>query len=264
MAEANEEATIKRAQANCEALIKRLLSFSLNLVRFKGRKAFVEPCGLATGFLVEKQQRHYVLSAGHSMRRKSTWFWETNVILQPDRQTLCVPVGPFTLLKRIKICPGCKSKALNIDFAWADFDISALRRRFTEDPKLKGQQLGLNFYNGPLDCVPILHDEPYTFAAWNRGTLEQLGSLFLRREASYETCLEYTGKNRSGNYVFKLARPHMGHKYYKGASGAPIASPEGMIVSMVLGGHRRKNEIYGCPLAEYIQLLGLAEQGEFT
>jgi hypothetical protein len=253
----DEDVLIKAARVNCQALINHLLSFSLNLVRFKGRTKFKEPCGLATGFLVTKAERHYVLSAGHSMRRKSAWFWETNVVLESDRTTMCVPVGPFTLLKSIRIRPGKKSRALNIDFAWADFDLSAMKRLFVEDPKLKGHQLELNFYNGPLDCVPILHDEPYTFAAWNRGTLVPLGSLFLQREAAYETSLEYTGKNRSGNYVFKLARPHMGHKYYKGASGAPIASPEGKIVSMVLGGHIKKNEIYGLPLAEYTQLLGV-------
>jgi hypothetical protein len=31
---------------------------------------------------------------------------------------------------------------------------------------------------------------------WNRGTLVPLGSLFLEREAAYETSLEYTGKTK--------------------------------------------------------------------
>jgi len=248
---------MKAAEKNCETLINHLLSFSLNLVRFKGRKQFSEPCGLTSGFSVTRDCRTYLLSAGHSMRRKSTWFWETNVILQEARETLCIPVGPFTLLKSIKLRPENKSKSSNIDFAWTDFDLDSLKRRFKEDNKLKGHQLELNFYNGPLDCIPILHDEPYTFAAWNRGTLVPLGSLFLKREAAYETSLQYTGKNRSGNYVFKLARPHMGHEYYRGASGAPISSPEGKIVSMVLGGNMKTNEIYGLPLAAYSHLLSL-------
>src|SRR5438876_6366575 len=189
MSDSDEDALVKAARANCEALIKRLLSFSLNLVRFKGRKQFNEPCGLASGFLVTKGERHYLLSAGHPMRRKSTWFWETNVILVDDRTTLCVPVGPFTLLKSIRIRPGGIPKTSNIDFAWADFDISTLRRHFKGDSKLKGHQLELQFYNGPLDSIPILHEEPYTFATWNRGTLVPLGSLFLQREAAYETSL---------------------------------------------------------------------------
>lgn len=257
MADTHEDLLLKTAQANCEKLIHHLLSFSLNLVRFKGRKTFGEPCGLSTGFLVKKANRHYLLSAGHSMRRKSAWFWETNVILAQDRTTLCIPIGPFTLLKSIRLRPGGNSKTSNIDFAWADCDIGTLQTLFKNDDKLKGQKLELQFYSGPLDCVPVLHDEPYTFAAWNRGTLVPLGSLFLQREVAYETSLEYTGKNRSGNYVFKLARTHMGHKYYQGASGAPIASPEGKIVSMVLGGNVKTNEIYGLPIAEYTNLLGL-------
>jgi hypothetical protein len=248
---------IETAQQNCEALIKHLLSFNLNLVRFKGRKKFTEPCGLATGFLTTRGNRSYLLSAGHSMRRKSAWFWETNVVFQDERKTLCIPVGPFTLIKRIVIRPGGNPKTSNIDFAWCEFDVEQIRRRFNEATLLKARQLEIQFYNGPFDCVPILRDEPYTFAAWNRGTLISLGSLFLERQASYETCMTYTGKNSKGNYIFKLARPHMGHKFYKGSSGAPIAAPDGRIVSMVLGGNIRTNEIYGLPLAQYDNLLGL-------
>ena len=40
-------------------------------------------------------------------------------------------------------------------------------------------------------------------------------------------------------------------------SGEPIASPEGKNVSIPLGGNTRLNEIYGLPLAQYTQLLGL-------
>ena len=80
----------------------------------------------------------------------------------------------------------------------------------------------------------------------------------VERSASYETCMAYTGSNPDGRYVFKLARAHQGHEYYRGASGAPIVSPEGVIVSMVLGGCEKKNEIYGLPLAKYTPLLNLA------
>lgn len=70
--------------------------------------------------------------------------------------------------------------------------------------------------------------------------------------------MTFSGSNSEGLYVFKLARLHQGHPYYQGASGAPIAGPDGTIVSMVLQGCEKTNEIYGLPLAQYTRLLQLA------
>ncbi len=138
------------------------------------------------------------------------------------------------------------------------FDVARLQQEFQKDARLKGHKLEFSFYRGPLDQTPALNDEPYTFAAWNRALIIPAGVTLVERSASYETCMAYTGSNPDGRYVFKLARAHQGHEYYRGASGAPIVSPEGVIVSMVLGGCEKKNEIYGLPLAKYTPLLNLA------
>jgi hypothetical protein len=70
--------------------------------------------------------------------------------------------------------------------------------------------------------------------------------------------MTFEGTRRSGAYEFRLARKHQGHKYYKGASGAPIADEEGRIVALVLRGDPVRNLIIGAPIARYEGLLPLA------
>lgn len=50
-------------------------------------------------------------------------------------------------------------------------------------------------------------------------------------------------------YRFGLARRHQGDEYYDGACGAPIAGRDGQIVSIVIGGNRDRDCLYGLPLS---------------
>jgi hypothetical protein len=249
---------LKAAKANCEALLNGLLSFELNLVRFSDEKC-TEPCGLATGFIVQKGERHYLLSAGHAMSKPVQWYWETNVVSIERRDTLCIPIGPFTLLKSYVIDDEGEVAVADVDVAWCEFD----PKRIEVELKRMGQpsevSLDFPFYRGPLDQVPVLKTEPYSFAARSRGQLQQFGTLFLARDNAFETCMEYRGMSNNGRYVFKLAEEHKGHDYYEGASGAPIAGPDGTIISMVLGGNDRTHVIYGLELSRFTPLLGLDE-----
>jgi hypothetical protein len=42
-----------------------------------------------------------------------------------------------------------------------------------------------------------------------------------------------------------------GHDFYEGASGAPIADPTGLIVSMLVGGDKDGRFLWGVPLATH-------------
>ena len=100
-----------------------------------------------------------------------------------------------------------------------------------------------------MDESPVA-DEAYGFAAFAEASFTE--DRMLRREAAYEIGMEFTGlDDESAVYKFKLARPHQGHEYYYGSSGAPIADPSGKIVSLVLGGCESRDEIFGLPLAKY-------------
>jgi len=248
---------MEQAKKNCELLLNTLLSFSLNLVRFTN-KSCKEPKGVATGFLIQKGKKVYLLSAGHAMRRKAQWYWETNIILEQEREVLCLPVGPFHFLKGFVADKDGVLKGKLLDVAWCEIDLQKLKLILTSQPRLAAAKLELSVYQGPLDTVPILKKEPYSFAAQSRATLVPLGTLFLRREACFETCMEYESRKKDGRYVFRLDGLHKGHKHYQGVSGAPIAAPDGKIVSMVLGGHAKKNQIFGLDLARFTPLIGLS------
>jgi hypothetical protein len=240
------------------AHVDHLLAYVVNLVRGKVGRPLTEPLGLASGFVVKKEGRHFLLSAGHAVS-KHQWYWEMNVDLSDQRCCLCLPVGPFTLLKRFSLSEDGSSVTAKrkIDVGWCELDIERLTKQFTADPRLAGKNIEIPAYHGPLDESPVKNEELYSFAAWNRGLLIPAGALFFERSPSFEVGMRFVRKNKYGKYVFKLGRQHQGHAYYKGASGAPIAAPDGKIISMVLGGSVKRNEIYGLPLADYAPLLGL-------
>jgi hypothetical protein len=55
----------------------------------------------------------------------------------------------------------------------------------------------------------------------------------------------------TGVLTFDLARKHQGHKYYRGASGAPIADSAGHIVALLLGGDSVSDVLWGVELARF-------------
>jgi hypothetical protein len=172
---------------------------------------------------------------------------------------LCLPVGPFNLIKRFSLTEDgsiVKSRR-KIDVAWCELDIEGLAKKFAADPRMKGKKLEFLAYQGPLDERPVENAELYSFAAWTRGILIPRAVLHLDRSPSFEIGMRFVRKNKVGKYVFELGRTHQGHAYYKGASGAPIAAPDGRIVSMVLGGSIKRNKIFGFPLADISSLLVL-------
>jgi len=68
--------------------------------------------------------------------------------------------------------------------------------------------------------------------------------------------MEYFGEKDEGVYRFRLSGQHKGHKIYRGSSGAPIVDYSGEIVSIVVGGCERDNEIYGVPINKYEHIIG--------
>ena len=197
-----------------------------------------------------------MLTAGHAARRDAVWHWETNLVLETERKVMCLPLGPFTVLSTISTRARDK-KVTDIDIGWCPSSTSSGSSRNFK--KMPGSRTTNSSSLSTRDPSTRLSPQrrPYTFAAWNRALIIPAGVTFVERSASYETCMTYTRSNPDGLYVFKLARAHQGHEYYRGASGAPIVSPDGVLVSMVLGGDEKANEIYGLPLAKYTPLLQL-------
>lgn len=248
----DEDEHADTAERNMRAFVEHCLGFTVNLVRLGVNKL---PFSVCSGFLVQRGERVFLLSAGHGIANGPGWGIETKLILQ--REVVILPLRAVIQLRKPGTPPRSRKKADRIDFAWTEMSLGEIRETMRADPKLKGKTLELPYYRGPLDRAPT-KGEAYGFAAWNRVYLGGFSQIVLERDFSYELGMEFKGVDKaSGLIKFKLARKHQGQKYYKGASGAPIADPEGAIVSMVLGGDKRDNIIYGLRLARFQAEVGL-------
>ncbi len=193
---------------------------------------------IASGFAIIRGSERILLSAGHALGAGS-WALETRVSLRKEREVLLFALGRT-------------QSSQDGDLGWVRLDWPSMSRNFVADARTRGKSLEIPFYAGPLDSRPVV-GEAYGFAASNNATLvRRLDNPDLWREGCYEVGMEFDGCAPDGRYRFKLARTHQGHEYYCGASGAPIADPEGRIVSIVSGGNRESNLILGTPLAELI------------
>jgi hypothetical protein len=235
------------------------------------------PNGIASGFILNRGERNFVIAAGHSFWSGRQWAIETR--FSTDRDTLVLPITSVQLFSRDTLVPGedisqvlaahatadlsrrsdlCYEDRSGepLDIAWAPLDLAALGRALSSDPRLEGQNITLPAYRGPIDAAPS-PGEAYGFAAWNRVELHlERGRLW--SEAAYEVCMQYDGMDsRYDLYRFTLAREHRGTKYYKGSSGTPIADPTGRIVAIVVCGSKQEDIIFGFPLKEIAALLDL-------
>lgn len=213
---------------------------------------------IASGFIIDRDGDYYLLSAGHALE-KSGWVIETDLTVESECITACIPVNwPWTVES---IDLGEREKK-RIDFAWARIDLSSFRDTIQNDARLKGKQFDLPIYTGPLDSSPRA-GEPYSYASLNRAALVKAqGKTLLTRELSCEYLMGYKETRSSdGLYVFSVPE-HKGHEYYEGASGSPIVAPPGTVVSVLLGGCKSKNELYGFPLTRFIELIVISKYVE--
>jgi hypothetical protein len=228
-----------------QSFVNHMLTQTARLVRLASGETLK---AIASGFWVPVGRKYRLISAGHAIGASPDWAVET--IPVSASETLALSLKGVRTLTIIK--PKCESGSL--DIAWADIDPDELKADLQADPHWSQTTVELPLYIGPLDSLPT-PGVSYGFAAWNRVELHPALAT-LRREASYELCLEYTGvDSASGLYRFRIARQHQGHDYYRGASGAPIADTEGRYVSMLVCGDPGENVLFGVPLAQHAAAL---------
>jgi hypothetical protein len=226
--------------------IQMMLSNTLRLVDIEppAVEAPDDTLHTASGILVAKEKRYFLLSAGHALS-SGMWVIETNRHFYPAKVVVLGINKPHVF------------HTANEDFAWAEIDLRAIAARIKQDPKWDPRWLELPSYQGPLDVIP----DPktfYGFASW-KAVKFWPGVNTLEREPHYEVCMSYDGFDDSnGLYRFKLARKHQGHDYYRGCSGAPITGTDMRIVALVSRGLDEENQefIWGSPLANYANRIG--------
>ena len=234
-------------QQAVQSFVNHMLKYTLRLVTLDERGKPLS--GIAGGFMIEAGRDLRVVSAGHVLGRIEPWVIE--VAQASSTETLCFSISKIQVGGRVARLPS--GETIDVDLAWGAIDREAIYRQLSADGRMDPAQIDLPFYSGPLDAEPSTQ-EAYGFASWSRVEfLEDKRTLI--REAAYECCMQFAGRDRATNlYTFRLAREHQGHGYYRGASGSPIADSTGKIVSIVTGGNEAENVIYGAALSAYSRI----------
>lgn len=238
-------------------LQQQLLRLNCRLVRLDADQCIVES---ASGFIIERNGLHFLLSAGHVFQEDG-WCLETDVRYEDTYETLLICLTGVITFHIIDLNT---MEAEDLEFAYALLDIERLTRMAQNDPRLNGKPIRLASYRGPLDIEPSLVKAEYCFASLiPRASYTKLlgGRYRVDRELTAEYEMTYEGRSSDGKlYHFRLAGAHRGHKYYEGASGSPIADSEGKVVSLLLGGNTADNTLQGLPLADWLPLLDMRLQ----
>ena len=178
--------------------------------------------GRASGFLYQPSDKQIpvIITAGHKLSEVTNSFIETRII--KDGKTLLINAGKLNIFYNNS----------DIDYAYCELPVT-LYKEDIESYK------DVEFIAYKHEFIKAKKDEAYGFAVINDY------AEFVRNSASdgyilpsyycYEVYLELEKQDEHLNY-FKLARPFQGHEFYQGASGAPLADPEGAITSILIGG----------------------------
>jgi len=250
-----EDELSQAGDRNLRALLDKLRQATAMLVDLEPGHKF--PRRRASGFVIEREGRVFVVSAGHALQ-EGRWWLELDPFKDGKHAALLVPLrSTWSLLAQADLD---EDEVQQLDFAWAEIDIQQLREQVRQDKRLQDMQIDIPKYTGPLNLRPS-PEGVYSYVALNRGEHEDHGFVrIVEREPSFEYGMDFLGDDEArGVYVFRLGREHQGHDYYYGASGAPIADAEGIIVSVVLRGSVERNELYGARLADFEQLVGAIE-----
>jgi len=234
--------------AGAQAFVDQMLVQTQRLMRVVDNRL----TSTASGIIVMRGERFFLLSAGHSLIQPGTWVIETNVQFWPPKMLVLNIPDPIAF------------DTAKEDFSWAEINLPEIESRLREDRTIGHATLTIPYYRGPLNVLP---DEsmPYGFGSYKAVEYHE-AICKLWREPRYEINMKYEGLDeRNGLYRFRLNRPHQGHEYYRGCSGAPIADAKGLIVSLVIEGDEDPKEgiIWGTPLAQYMETIA-RQSGEVS
>jgi hypothetical protein len=205
----------KKIEKNALAFIKLMIEITIRIASYDKEGKLI---GRSSGFLYKKNSDSIpiVITAGHKLPEEGS-FIETNIV--KDGSILQINAGKFNVFHNHD----------DIDYAYSELPVDLYKK---EIEKYDG--ICLRPYNN--NFTPIDEQEAYGFAVVN-DYLEfvKLGDInALASYSCYEVGLEFIKQNEHINYFKPLN--FQGHEFYRGASGSPVADPEGKITGIIIGG----------------------------
>jgi hypothetical protein len=258
----SDEPTDQETLNNMHAFINHMLKFVQNLILVNSDGV---PTKIATGFLIKKEGRFFLISALHAIGESGQWMIETPIVTPAGTHSLSIRLGEVVGPSDFPVfAPGESGE--KIDLSWCEFHVQRLQEAFKSDPLLAGKKWEPIAYHGPLDIEPVA-GEAYSYAAWNHATLLlppssthaqlKVDTSLLKRQPTFEIGMDFIGTTECGLYRFQPTQPRDLNKQYKGASGAPIARPDGGIVAVAVQYDPVQHEILGVPLSKFGFLIGI-------
>lgn len=205
-----------KAEKNIQAFIDKMNQITYRLVTVSENK---EIKGLASGFLYQPKATvtPIFITAGHKLSNGGL-FLETKMM--KDNVPILLNAGTFEIFH---------DKKAELDYAYSKLPLDLYTEEISQEACLNLQCYQHNsFYN-------IDKKEPYGFSVTNSFDLVKNGSkLIMDIYSCFEIGLEVVKQSEHINY-FKTIDGHKGDDFYIGASGSPIANPEGAINSILIG-----------------------------
>lgn len=174
----------------------------------------------ASGFLYQRSNDEIpiLVTAGHKLQKKGS-FIETRVI--KDYKILAINAGEFYVFYNND----------NIDYAYSKLPVYTYKKELE-----KYKDVEFKSYQNKF--IKAKKGEAYGFAVINdyaEFVNNCDGIVVLPSYCCFEIGLELVAQEEHINF-FKPSRDFQGDEFYQGASGSPIADPEGAITSILIGG----------------------------
>jgi hypothetical protein len=205
----------KKAVSNMVRFIEHFSKVTLRISTLDKTGALLSRC---SGFLYKLPATPVpiVITAGHDLPQEGS-FIETAII--KNDKMLMINAGKFNVFYNHE----------DIDYAY-----STLPKELYKNDIKAFENIAVTIYQH--EFVKAVKAEAYGFAVVNNYEFvtNHAGGFFVPSYYCYEVGLELVKQDEHLNY-FKPTE-FKGDDYYRGASGSPIADPEGQITSILIGG----------------------------
>ncbi len=205
------------------------------------------PSGIASGCFIEYSGKRILLSVHHATGNGNVWAIQQQYI--PSKGTELYRLSGINFLVRANIQT---QEAIDVDFSYVEVPESTFAKRQTTNPdtfEIVSEEF-ISILKPSLKDVPN-KTSTYGFSGLVQPSLEKhLNNAVLVTEPRVYTNLQFL-RTEGDLHYFKLPFPHPGHEHFKGCSGAPIISKEGVLVALVCGGSTQEDELWGVSLKAY-------------
>lgn len=234
---------------------KKMFALTVHIVECDERNWPIQ--GWGSGLLWERGTILTLLTVAHNFKGKPRRL-DARIPGNTGSLLIEIPDPGWMAVATLNPQKGSIEQAQDIDFAWVNYDLAALRTKLQRNPH-EVVVPPLPAIRTPPTRIPDVN-RPYGFAAsiakaYDHRTRE------LHTRNAFEAGMEFEGIQLAGTfagcYRFKLARQHQGDAYYRGSSGAPVADDEGHPIALVAGGAATENVIFGTPLQPFLRYIDL-------